>query len=73
LDTETGEVLWKRRLSTVVTEFPITFSVAGRQYVAVATGWRGGDMLTSIPRQLSPELVWPRAGNALFVFALPED
>jgi hypothetical protein len=53
--------------------FPLTYSVDGRQYVAVMTGWRGGDMLTSVPRQLSPEIVWPRAGNNLFVFALPEN
>jgi alcohol dehydrogenase (cytochrome c) len=72
-DVETGEVLWQRRLSTVVTGFPISYSAGGRQYVAVPTGWRGGDMLTSIPRQLTPEIVWPRAGNALFVFALPEE
>lgn len=72
-DVENGEILWERRLSTVVTGFPISYSVDGRQYVAVPTGWRGGDMLTSIPRQLTPEIVWPRAGNALFVFALPEE
>jgi alcohol dehydrogenase (cytochrome c) len=71
-DVDTGAVLWQRRLSTVVTGFPISYSVAGRQYIAVPTGWRGGDMLTSIPRQLTPEIVWPRAGNALYVFALPE-
>jgi alcohol dehydrogenase (cytochrome c) len=72
-DALSGEILWQRRLSTVVSGFPISYSVDGRQYIAVITGWRGGDMLTSIPRQLTPEVVWPRAGNAVFVFALPEE
>ena len=35
---ETGEVLWEINLGSVVTGFPITYAVDGRQYLAVSTG-----------------------------------
>ena len=62
-DQETGEVLWEVNLGSSVSGFPITYSVDGRQYVAVSTG---------TPRfiNLTPELS-PSQGNNLFVFGLP--
>jgi alcohol dehydrogenase (cytochrome c) len=54
VDVETGEVLWQTRLSTSVQGFPITFSVGGRQYLAVTTGVGGGS-----PRV--PSLIAPRS------------
>ena len=63
-DHETGEILWEVNLGSPVSGFPITYAVAGRQYVAVSTGY--GRFL-----ELTPELR-PSAGNNLFVFALPE-
>jgi len=50
----------------------ITYSVNGKQYVAVLTGdGRGG---TRHPlRQISPKITPPRGHNAIYVFALPED
>ncbi len=62
-DHETGEILWEVNLGSPVSGFPITYAVAGRQYVAVSTGY--GRFL-----ELTPELR-PSAGNNLFVFALP--
>ena len=41
-DVHSGEQLWQTRLGTSVQGFPITFSVNGRQYVAVSTGLGGG-------------------------------
>ena len=63
-DHESGEILWEVNLGSPVSGFPITYAVAGRQYVAVSTGY--GRFL-----ELTPELR-PSAGNNLFVFALPE-
>ena len=70
-DVRSGEQLWETRLPTSVQGFPITYSVDGRQYVAIGTGIGGGSW-TSIPLQLSPENRRPNGGNGLFVFALPE-
>lgn len=68
LDQNTGVVLWGINLGSPVTGFPITFTVGGRQYVAVSTG-----MSLNSPRfkRLTPELA-PAEGNNVFVFALPE-
>ncbi len=62
-DHETGEILWEINLGSPVSGFPITYAVAGRQYVAVSTG-------TGRFLELTPELR-PSFGNNLFVFALP--
>lgn len=70
-DLDTGEVLWETRLPTSVQGAPITFAVAGRQYVAVPTGV-GGTSPRWVPSLLSPEIRYPYGGNALYVFALPE-
>jgi hypothetical protein len=35
---KTGKVLWETRLGTSVQGFPVTFSVGGKQYVAVSPG-----------------------------------
>jgi alcohol dehydrogenase (cytochrome c) len=70
VDVSTGEVLWETRLSTSVQGFPITFSVGGRQYVAVTTGVGGGSP-RNVPALIAPEIHHPANGNALYVFALP--
>jgi alcohol dehydrogenase (cytochrome c) len=71
IDAASGEVLWETRLATSVQGFPLTYSVGGRQYVAVTTGLGGGSPRL-IPRLLAPEIRHPGNGNALYVFALPE-
>jgi alcohol dehydrogenase (cytochrome c) len=71
VDVATGEVLWETRLTTSVQGFPITFSVGGRQYVAVTTGVGGGSPRV-VPSLIAPEIHHPANGNALYVFALPE-
>ena len=63
LDHETGEILWEINLGSSLSGYPITYAVAGRQYVAVSTG-------TQRHLDLTPELR-PSSGNNLFVFALP--
>jgi alcohol dehydrogenase (cytochrome c) len=71
VDVKTGKVLWETRLGTSVQGFPLTFSVAGRQYIAVSTGLGGGSP-RMVPSLLAPEIHYPSYGNALYVFALPE-
>jgi alcohol dehydrogenase (cytochrome c) len=69
-DAETGAVLWQTILNGAVSGRPMTYSVGGRQYLAVGAG--GVTQGTQILTGLTPELDTPRTGNTLFVFALPE-
>ena len=72
-DVRSGEPLWRSRLSTMANGYPITYAVDGTQYIAFGAGAPlGGASWTSvIPLDLIREKRNPRAGNALFVFALP--
>jgi alcohol dehydrogenase (cytochrome c) len=69
-DAGTGAELWKVRLNDAVSSFPITFAVAGRQFVAVAAGGR-----SELPRAKSStaaDINLPTSNAAvLWVFALP--
>ncbi len=71
VDINTGKMLWQTRLGTSVQGFPVTFSVGGKQYVAVTTGLGGGSP-RNVPRTILPDIHYPTSGNALYVFALPE-
>ncbi len=71
IDVKTGKVLWETRLATSVQGFPLTFSISGRQYIAVTSGLGGGSP-RMVPTVLAPEIHYPSYGNALYVFALPE-
>jgi alcohol dehydrogenase (cytochrome c) len=71
-DTRTGETLWQTRLGTTVQGYPVTFSVGGRQYIAVTTGASSGGSPRVVPRTIIPEMRQPQTGNAIYVFALPE-
>jgi alcohol dehydrogenase (cytochrome c) len=69
LDDATGKVLWQVRTNNMVNSFPITYSVNGKQYVAVATG-NGSGLGTSLST-LAPDTKNPDGGSTLWVFALP--
>jgi len=71
VDINTGKTLWQIRLGTSVQGFPVTFSIGGKQYVAVTTGLGGGSP-RNVPRTILPDIHYPPNGNALYVFALPE-
>ena len=60
------------RLSTTAQGFPITYSVRGRQYVALPAGIGGGSWSTLIAPELRPDIRRPLGGNSIYVFALPE-
>jgi alcohol dehydrogenase (cytochrome c) len=71
VDASTGKTLWKQRLGTSVQGFPVTFSIDGKQYVAVTTGLGGGSP-RNVPRAILPDVHHPQTGNALYVFTLPD-
>jgi PQQ-dependent dehydrogenase (methanol/ethanol family) len=66
-DDRTGKVLWETNLGSPVSGFPVSYSVDGKQYVAVSTGT---SLVASAALRLTPEL---KPGNAasIYVFALP--
>jgi alcohol dehydrogenase (cytochrome c) len=70
-DVKNGKILWETRLGTSVQGFPISFSVAGKQYIAVPTGLGGGSP-RQVPRTIAPDIRHPESGNALYVFTLPD-
>jgi alcohol dehydrogenase (cytochrome c) len=67
-DQTNGKVLWEINLGSPVTGYPITYSVAGKQYVAVSTG---NSLVSSGLNRLAPELK-PSTASNLVVFALGE-
>jgi len=68
-DDTTGKVLWETRLNNAINAFPISDSVEGRHYIAVASG--NGSSAATAWATLTPELVNPQSGSELWVFALP--
>ena len=66
-DQETGKVVWETNLGSSVVGFPISYSVNGKQYVAVSTG---SSLVSTGVSRLAPELKQGSV-NALYVFALP--
>ena len=70
-DVTTGKILWETRLPAAVQGFPLTFSVGGKQFLAVTTS-NGGGSPRNVPAVVAPELHYPATGNALYVFALPD-
>jgi quinohemoprotein ethanol dehydrogenase len=60
-----GEVLWEFEHETGIAAAPVTYSVNGTQYIAVASGWGGPEVL------LNTELASGRTGpGRVLVFAL---
>lgn len=66
LDARTGELLWQFQCGSGHHSSPITYSVDGRQYVAVPVGWGAWT------EGFLPSMLGAPHGDALFVFALPE-
>ena len=64
-DADSGEILWEQILNSSAGGFPVTYSIDGVQYLAIAAG--GGINY----RTLTPEISQRRGGNTLFVFRLP--
>jgi len=71
LDVSTGEILWETRLGTSVQGHPISFAIEGKQYIAVTTAL-GGTSPRTVPGVIATEISYPRWGNAIYVFSLPD-
>ena len=69
-DAKTGEKLWSFATGSGHRGSPISYSVGGRQYVAVPSGW--GSAVAGLMPQLWPEVEDFPGGSTLFVFALSE-
>lgn len=68
-DAETGGVLWEIPLSAVISGFPVSYAVHGRQYLAVPVG--GGTQLDGVVAPMTRPVRAPAGSNVLMVFALP--
>jgi alcohol dehydrogenase (cytochrome c) len=64
LDGRTGELLWQLQTGSGIHSSPVTYSVAGKQYFAVPSGWGGW------VKGFAPELAASSHGDALVVFSL---
>ncbi len=71
IDVRTGTTLWKTRLGTTVQGYPASFSIDGKQYIAVTTALGGGSPQLK-PGTMLTEVRRPPNGYALYVFALPD-
>jgi alcohol dehydrogenase (cytochrome c) len=67
LDASTGEQLWQFQCGSGHHSSPTTYSVDGRQYVAVPVGWGGW------AEGFLPGMLGAGHGSALIAFALPEE
>ncbi|PYS18089.1 MAG: alcohol dehydrogenase [Acidobacteria bacterium] len=68
--TMAGKVLWQIRLNDVPSSFPISYSVDGKQYIAVVVGNGGAQARTwtSLVKTIHNP---PDGGATIWVFALP--
>ncbi|WP_214368728.1 PQQ-dependent dehydrogenase, methanol/ethanol family [Pseudonocardia sp. H11422] len=66
LDARTGELLWQFQCGSGHHSSPTTYSVDGRQYIAVPVGWGAW------AEGFLPGMLGAGHGSALIVFALPE-
>jgi alcohol dehydrogenase (cytochrome c) len=66
LDARTGELLWQFQCGSGHHSCPTTYSLDGRQYIAVPVGWGAW------AEGFLPGMLGAGHGSALMVFALPE-
>ncbi len=64
-DQDSGKVLWKLQLNGPVGGYPVTYSVDGRQYLAISTGLTRRGTPAGPVTSVAP-------ASILYVFALPE-
>lgn len=69
-DDKSGRPLWRVRLDNVPTSSPITYSVDGKQYVAIST--TGGNLQSRDVAGVAKLTTSPNDSATLWVFALPD-
>jgi len=70
LSSETGELLWQTRLNGDVSGAPVTYTIGGKQYLAVGSGGRAAPT-TTLGRLVGVDV--PQGSGVMWVFALPDD
>jgi alcohol dehydrogenase (cytochrome c) len=70
LHSETGELLWQTRLNGDVSGAPVSYTIEGKQYIAIASGGRAAPT-TTLGRLVGVDV--PQGSGAMWVFALPDD
>jgi hypothetical protein len=60
LDTETGKQVWNVRLGSMCCGYPVTYSVNGRQYVAVVAGYGRNSLAPEIDAVDGDNMVYVR-------------
>jgi alcohol dehydrogenase (cytochrome c) len=68
-DDQTGKLLWETRLSDVPSNAPISYTVNGKQYIAIGVGNGGAQAMTFPP--LVPEIQNVDRAPGIWVFELP--
>ncbi len=74
-DATTGDVLWEYPTNSGITAVPSSFSVDGKQYIAVQSGWGvDAERMHGLLKDMLPEgRTYPvPQGGAIWVFALKE-
>jgi alcohol dehydrogenase (cytochrome c) len=72
IDQTNGKVLWQVRLGSQVVGTPVTYSVNGRQYVAIAAGGPAGGLGGKSINKGTESIDQVSGGNTVYVFALPQ-
>ncbi len=68
-DADNGQVIWQTRLPSQTVGGAITYSVNGRQYIAIAAGGGG---VAGLQIGMTPEADMASGNNGIYVFALPQ-
>ncbi len=70
-DADDGKILWNFQCGSGHHASPVTYTLEGRQYIAVCVGW--GGWVAGFAGDGAPWLRNARRGNTVFVFALPKE
>jgi len=73
-NANTGEILWQQRTNSGITGVPVTYTVDGKQFVAVLSGWGvDAEREQNLLNQVREKQIYVPQGGVLWVFALPDD
>ena len=72
-DANTGEILWQQRTNSGITGVPVTYTLDGKQYVAVQSGWGvDAEREQNLLNMVKGENHYVPQGGVIWVFALPD-
>jgi alcohol dehydrogenase (cytochrome c) len=69
LNSDNGKLLWQTRLNGDVSGAPVSYTIDGKQYIAVASGGRAAPT-TTLGRLVGVDV--PQGTGVMWVFALPD-